>query len=52
MLRDSGGKEVRLRRDRVQELRRQTTSLMPEGQERLLTADEFRDLLAYLQSLK
>jgi putative heme-binding domain-containing protein len=52
VLRDSSGAERRLRRDQVQELRRLPTSLMPEGLERALTADEFRDLLAFLQSLK
>jgi putative heme-binding domain-containing protein len=52
VLRDSSGAEFRLRRDQVQELRRQETSLMPEGLERALTKEEFRDLLAFLLSLK
>src|SRR5262249_53433454 len=52
MLRDSSGAEVRLRKDQVQEMQRQSTSLMPEGQERALSKDEFRDLLRFLQSLK
>ncbi len=52
LLRDSGGKEVRLRNDQVEEAGRPKTSLMPDGLERLLTQDEFRDLLAFLQQLK
>jgi putative heme-binding domain-containing protein len=52
VLRDSSGAEVRLRKDAVQEMRRLATSVMPEGLERTLTPDEFRDLLAFLQSLK
>jgi putative heme-binding domain-containing protein len=51
-LRDSSGAELRFRKAQIQELRRLTTSLMPEGQERALTEGEFRDLLAYLKSLR
>jgi putative membrane-bound dehydrogenase-like protein len=52
VLRDSSGAELRLRKDQIQEINRQPTSLMPEGLERTITAAEFRDLLAFLQSLK
>jgi putative heme-binding domain-containing protein len=52
VLRDSSGAEVLLPKDRVEEMKRLPTSLMPEGQERALTRDEFRDLLAFLQNLK
>jgi len=52
VLRDSSAAELRLRKDQIQEMQRQPTSLMPEGLERTLTRDEFRDLLAFLQSLK
>jgi putative heme-binding domain-containing protein len=52
VLRDSSGAEVRLRRDGIEELRRQPTSLMPERLERALEREELRDLLAYLQGLK
>ena len=36
----------------IASLERQQLSAMPEGLEQLLTRDQFRDLLAYLQSLK
>jgi putative heme-binding domain-containing protein len=52
VLRDSSGAELRLPRSQVQEVRRLPTSLMPEGQERALTREEFRDLLAFLQGMK
>jgi putative heme-binding domain-containing protein len=51
-LRDSSGGELRFRKDQVTELRRLPTSLMPEGLDRLLAPEEFRDLLGFLQSLK
>jgi putative heme-binding domain-containing protein len=52
VLRDSSGAETRLRRDQIEEMNRQPTSIMPEGLDRLLSPQEFRDLLAYLQSLR
>lgn len=51
-VRDSSGAELRLRRDQVQEMSRSPTSLMPEGLDKQMTREEFRDLLAFLQSLK
>jgi putative heme-binding domain-containing protein len=51
-LRDSAGAELRVPKDQVQEMTRSATSIMPEGLERSITKDEFRDLLAFLQSLK
>src|SRR5262249_61196943 len=51
-VRDSSGAELRLRRDQVQEMNRSPTSLMPEGLDKQMTREEFRDLLAFLQSLK
>lgn len=51
-LRDSSGAELRLRKDQIQEMNRSPTSLMPEGLDKQMTKEEFRDLLAYLQSLK
>jgi putative heme-binding domain-containing protein len=51
-LRDAAGAEVQLRRDRIQSMKRAEKSVMPEGLERALSADEFRDLLAFLQGLK
>jgi putative heme-binding domain-containing protein len=51
-VRDSSGAELRLRRDQVQEMNRSPTSLMPEGLDKQMTKEEFRDLLAFLQSLK
>jgi putative membrane-bound dehydrogenase-like protein len=52
VLRDAAGAEVRLRNAEIRALKRQATSIMPEGLDRKLTEQEFRDLLAYLQSLK
>jgi putative heme-binding domain-containing protein len=49
VLRDSSGGETRLRRDEVEQVRRLETSLMPEGLGRVLTRDEFRDLLAFVR---
>jgi len=43
-------KEIRLRRDTIQE-RRQTGSVMPSGLTDLLTTAEFRDLARYLSEL-
>lgn len=51
-LRDSAGAELRVPKDQVQEMTRSATSIMPEGLERSITKEEFRDLLAFLQSLK
>jgi hypothetical protein len=39
-----------LRRDELAEVRRSETSMMPEGLSRVLTREEFRDLLAFLRS--
>jgi putative membrane-bound dehydrogenase-like protein len=50
VLRDSSGAETRLPRENIQEIVRLPTSLMPEGLERALSAEELRDLLAFLQS--
>jgi putative heme-binding domain-containing protein len=52
VLRDASGAEVQLRRDRIQQMKRAEKSIMPEGLERAMTEQEFKDLLAYLQSLK
>jgi quinoprotein glucose dehydrogenase len=52
VLRDSGSGEVRIRRDQIKEMKRSAVSIMPEGLERGITREEFRDLLAFLQSLK
>jgi putative membrane-bound dehydrogenase-like protein len=51
-LRDSSGAEVRFRKDQIGDLQRANTSLMPEGLQRPLSQEEFRDLLAFLLSLK
>jgi putative membrane-bound dehydrogenase-like protein len=52
VLRDSSGAELRLRKDQVDAMNRSAISLMPEGLDKAMTRDEFRDLLAFLQSLK
>ena len=52
VLRDASGAEVQLRRDRIRQMKRAEKSIMPEGLERAMSEQEFRDLLAFLQSLK
>ena len=51
-IRDSAGNATRVHKDQVARLKRQPVSLMPDGLAAALTPDEFRDLLAFLQSLK
>lgn len=51
-LRDASGFERTVGRREIREMRPSAVSLMPTGLEQGLTRDEFRDLLAYLQSLK
>jgi putative heme-binding domain-containing protein len=52
VVRDASGAELQLRKSKIQEMRRSTVSIMPEGLDRALSRGEFRDLLAFLQSLK
>jgi putative heme-binding domain-containing protein len=52
VLRDASGAEVRLRKDQVERLERQSTSPMPDGLKQALAPEELRDLLAYLRSLR
>jgi len=52
VLRDSSGAELRVPKTHIAEMSRTATSIMPEGLERAISRDEFRDLLAFLQSLK
>src|SRR5262245_65019743 len=52
VLRDSSGAEVRLRNDQVKGLECRSTTLMPDGLEQAVTPEEFRDLLAFLKSLR
>lgn len=51
-LRDGVGLIHRLRPDDIASLEKQALSAMPDGLEQLLTREQLRDLLAYLQSLK
>ncbi len=51
-LRDVAGIVHSVRSEDIASFERQQLSAMPEGLEQLLTSDQFRDLLAYLQSLK
>jgi putative membrane-bound dehydrogenase-like protein len=51
-LRDSSGALRILRNSDMKSTRRETTSLMPQGLNEILTEAQFRDLLAFLQSLK
>jgi len=52
VLRGVSGSDLQLGRNRIQEMRRASASIMPEGLEQGMTPEEFRDLLAFLQSLK
>ena len=52
VLRSASGADVQLRRNQIQEMSRVAASIMPEGLEQGMTPEEFRDLLAFLQSLK
>ena len=45
-------REVRIRRDEVDEMRQSPTSIMPQGLETKLSEQQLSDLLAFLQSLK
>ncbi len=45
-------RETRIARKDVEERSIQKLSIMPEGQEKLMSRREFLDLLAYLASLK
>ena len=52
VLRTAGGGEVQLRRGDLIALERQGASLMPEGLERAMAAEEMRDLMAFLMGLR
>ena len=52
VLRDATGAETRVPSRAIERLTRHRTSLMPDGLAKALTADELRDLFAYLKSLK
>jgi putative heme-binding domain-containing protein len=46
------GTETTFSRSAIQNLRRTSVSIMPEGLEAALSEQEFRDLLAFLQGLR
>lgn len=46
------GREVRVGRDEIDEVRRSETSIMPQGLDKQLTSEQLRDLVAYLSTLK
>jgi putative membrane-bound dehydrogenase-like protein len=52
LVRETSGALRRFSREEIADLRRLTLSVMPEGLERALNQEEFRDLLAFLQSLR
>lgn len=52
VLRDASGAELQFQRKQLDEIKRLPTSLMPEGLERPLSKEEFRDLLAFLKGRK
>ena len=47
---DSKGELVRFKPEEIESRQAQTTSIMPDGLGQQLTPQEFRDLLAYLES--
>lgn len=49
-LKDAEGREIRLARTRIEDLRASPQSIMPEGQLRELSDQQVRDLFAYLMS--
>jgi putative heme-binding domain-containing protein len=48
----ANGTRVKLQRDQVESIQSSTQSIMPAGLEKQMSVEEFRDLLAYLESLK
>ena len=52
VLRDSSGAEQQFPNSEIAELKRRDMSVMPEALENAMSSDEFRDLLAFLLSLK
>ena len=52
VMRDVAGNEQRVARAKVRAMERAPNSLMPAGLDRALTVEEFRDLMAYLESLR
>jgi putative membrane-bound dehydrogenase-like protein len=52
VLRTGAGTQMNLSPSSIKELRRTALSIMPEGLETAIAEGEFRDLLAFLQSLK
>ncbi len=51
-LRDSSGADLRFRKETIEDFARTNNSIMPEGLDRVVSKDELRDLLAFLQALK
>jgi putative heme-binding domain-containing protein len=45
-------REIRIRREDIDEMQESDTSIMPQGLDTRLSQDELRDLMAYLQTLK
>jgi putative heme-binding domain-containing protein len=52
VLRDASGAEQAFRKEKIRSFERQPTSLMPEGLDRALSAEDLRDLLSFLMSLR
>jgi putative heme-binding domain-containing protein len=52
ILRDAAGNETRHARETIASIDRSALSLMPDGLLQMLSRDEIRDLLAFLQGLK
>jgi putative membrane-bound dehydrogenase-like protein len=52
VLRDSSGAEAQFHRSEILSMERSAVSAMPDGLERTMSREEFRDLMAFLQSLQ
>src|SRR5690606_31538451 len=44
--------EIRIERDDIEEMRPAKTSIMPQGLDQTISPEEFRDLIAFLLTLK
>jgi putative heme-binding domain-containing protein len=50
VIRGADGQNISLSRDEIDDLRASRQSLMPEGQLKVMTDQQIRDLFAYLRS--
>jgi putative heme-binding domain-containing protein len=51
-LKTAEGRRLRLRRDNILSIQTSGVSIMPDGLEQAMSVEDFRDLLAYLLTLR